>query len=523
MNPNKSILSQNELRREIAKSHKRSMRYGVCREERSPLQKRLTPAELNSRRRLNSDLVEVASEYIEEFYEFLSPDRFMIAIVDAGGYVLQVAGSHSIKAEFRERNYAPGFRFTEKEVGTTATSLCLKLKASVQLNDKDHFCLRAHGFTSSAAPVFDEGDVLRGVLVVSGTSDLVHPHTLIMVTSTARSIGKQMRLIRRNREMAERLSGSNAFFTFDHLIGDSPAFRKAVDIAKRASQMNTTVLLLGETGTGKELFAQAIHNAGPLRTKPFIPINCGAIPGELMESELFGYVDGAFSGALSGGRPGKFEMARGGTVLLDEIGDMPYHMQVKLLRVLQTGEIQRIGDSKVVKVDTRIIASTNADLPQAIAQHRFRQDLYYRLNILPIDVPALRERGAGDIKALAGYFVKKYNPRCRMAPDAFTSLTSYTWPGNVRELENTIQRALTVCDGRKVIPADLNFPSRGLVPAPALIGPLDEMEKEMIASTLKQTHFNMALSAKMLGISRATLYRKVNTYRLRPPTSPAIN
>ncbi len=521
MKPGKSILSQSELRREIAKSHKRSLRYGVCREERSPHQRRLTPDELSARRRLSNDLVEVASEYIEEFYEFLSPDRFLIGIVEAEGYVLQVSGSDAIKAEFRERNYAPGFRFTEKEVGTTATSLCLKLKASVQLNDKDHFCLRAHGYTSSAAPVFDEGDVLRGVLVVSGKSDLVHPHTLIMVTSAARSIGKQMRLIRRNREMAARLSGSNAYFTFDHLIGDSPAFRKAIEMARRASQMSTTILLLGETGTGKELFAQAIHNAGPLATKPFIPINCGAIPGELMESELFGYVEGAFSGALSGGRPGKFEMARGGTILLDEIGDMPYHMQVKLLRVLQTGEVQRIGDSRIVKVDTRIIASTNADLPHAIAQHRFRQDLYYRLNILPISVPALQERGSRDITALAEYFIKKYNPRCRLAPGALTALTSYTWPGNVRELENTIQRALTVCDGRKVTAEDLNLPSRGLSAAAPPIGPLDEMEKEMIASTLKQTDFNMALSAKILGIARATLYRKVNAYRLRPHQSPA--
>lgn len=515
MTPGKSIISQNELRREIAKSHKRSMRYGVCREERSPQQRRLTPEEISARRALNQDLIDVANEYIEEFYEFLSPERFMIAIVDADGYVLQVSGSDSITAEFRDRNYAPGYRFTEKEVGTTATSLCLKLKASLQLNDQDHFCLRAHGFTSSAAPVFDESDVLRGVLVVSGKSDLVHPHTLIMVTSAARSVEKQMRLIRQNREMAEKLSGGVAYFTFEHLVGDSPAFRKAVDIAKRAARMRATVLLLGETGTGKELFAQAIHNAGPFRAKPFIPINCGAIPGELMESELFGYVDGAFSGALSGGRPGKFELARGGTVLLDEIGDMPYHMQVKLLRVLQTGEIQRIGDGKIVKADMRVIASTNADLPQAIAQHRFRQDLYYRLNILPISVPALRERGAPDIRALAGYFIKKYNPRCRLTSGAISSLTSYAWPGNVRELENTIQRALTVCDNRKITPQNLNLPSNGPLAHPAAIGALDAMEKEMIASTLKRTNFNMALAAKMLGISRATLYRKANAYRLR--------
>ncbi len=514
MKPVKTIIAQSELKREILKSHKRSMRYGVSREERSPHQKRLTADELNARRVLNSDLMEVASEYIEEFYEFLSPERFMIAIVDADGYVLQVSGSDSIKAEFRDRNYAPGYRFTEKEVGTTATSLCLKLKTSLQLNDQDHFCLRAHGFTSSAAPVFDESGGLRGVFVVSGKSDLVHPHTLIMVTSAARSIEKQIRLNCQNREMAETLSGSNAYFTFEHLVGESPAFLKAVGIARRAARMHATVLLQGETGTGKELFAQAIHNAGPFRTKPFIPINCGAIPGELMESELFGYVEGAFSGALSGGRPGRFELARGGTILLDEIGDMPYHMQVKLLRVLQTGEIQRIGDSKIVKIDMRVIASTNADLLQATAKQRFRQDLYYRLNILPISIPALRERGAPDIQALAEYFVKKYNPRSRLTSAAISSLTSYAWPGNVRELENTIQRALTVCDDRRITPEDLNLPLSGSRPASHASGLLHEMEQEMIASTLNRANFNMALAAKMLGISRATLYRKTKGYHL---------
>jgi len=316
------------------------------------------------------------------------------------------------------------------------------------------------------------------------------------------------------RKIADRISAGTAYFTFDHLIGDSPPFIQAVEIAQRASRSDSTVLLLGETGTGKELFAQAIHNASPFKAKPFIPVNCGAIPGELMESELFGYVDGAFSGALKGGRPGKFELASGGTILLDEVGDMLHNMQIKLLRVLQTGEIQKIGGSKVVKVDTRIIASTNANLPLAIKQKRFRQDLYYRLNILPIAIPPLRERGARDIRALANYFVKKYNPRCRLTEKAMEALCSYDWPGNVRELENTIQRALHNCDGEELEPNTLCLPLNDVLPVSPRSGSLREVEQQMISSTLERTHFNMAETAKILGILRATLYRKVKAYKI---------
>ena len=628
MKPKKSILTQSQLRREILESHKRSIRYGVCREERSPDQKKLTPEELETRRALNNDFLEVASEYIEEFYDLLSPDKFMIAVVDHEGYILQLSGSGSIQAVFAERNCAPGYRFTEKDVGTTAISLCLKKQVSIQLNDKDHFCMRAHGFTSSAAPILGEDNVLKGVLVVSGKSSLVHPHTLIMVTSAARSIEKQVRLLHRNREMsiytgfldnviesaetgmltlnkelriwkanrrakrilkqenldgkpisvlkgleldldnihknpnswkgkechiqhkyktihliysakpvvssqgnllgvaivfeevgnirklADKISVAKPYFTFDHLIGISPVFQDAVKLAKRASQSNSTVLLLGETGTGKELFAQAIHNASYRKDKPFVPINCGAIPGELIESELFGYVDGAFTGALKGGRPGKFELASGGTILLDEIGDMRHDMQVKLLRVLQTGEVQRIGSDKVLKVDTRIIASTNINLTNAIAQNRFRKDLYYRLNIFQIAIPPLRERGADDINVLAQYFVAKNKPGCRLTPASIEALKSYSWPGNARELENTIQRALHICDSNTLEAKHLGLPNGNGVQKTPLIGSLQEMEQKMISTTLIQTHHNMAETAKKLGISRATLYRKVKQYNI---------
>ena len=629
----KSTLTKEQMRIEISESHKRSIRYGICREERNPNQERLTPDQLETRRLHNRDLIDVAFEYIHEFYELLSPDRFMVAIVDREGYILQFSGSDDIKAVFAERNCAPGYRFSERDVGTTAISLSLKKQIPIQLNDKDHFCERAHGFTSSAAPIFADDDILEGLLVVSGKSDLVHPHTLVMVIAAARSIEKQLRLIRRNREMsiytgfldnvlesaetgllaidndlrvwkanrkakrifgqenidgkpitvfqglsldlndlygnpdawkekechlivnrkpihlvfsaqpvkskdgrklgavlvfeefgnirkiADKISEGKAFFTFDHLIGDSSKFRDAIDLAQKAAKTTSTVLLMGETGTGKELFAQAIHNAGQFNTKPFIPINCGAIPGELMESELFGYVDGAFSGALKGGRPGKFELASGGTILLDEIGDMPHSLQVKLLRVLQTGEIQRIGSNKVIKVNTRIIASTNVNLLRAIKENRFRQDLYYRLNILRISIPPLRERGEKDIKSLAKYFLKRFNPQCKFTPDAIQSLTTYEWPGNIRELENTIERASHLSDGNRIKQEHLGSPIVNDRSKPTPTGTICEMECRLISSMLETTNFNMAETAKRLGISRATLYRKTKAYNIRQTDS----
>jgi len=629
MNLKKSTLSKEQMRIEIAESHNRSIEYGICREERNPNQERLTPDQLEIKRLHNHDLIEVAFEYINEFYELLSPDRFMVAIVDREGYILHFSGSDDIKSVFAERNCAPGYRFTEKDVGTTAISLSLKKQIPIQLNDKDHFCERAHGFTSSAAPIFAADDILEGLLVVSGKSDLVQPHTLVMVIAAARSIEKQLRLIRKNREMsiytgfldnvlesaetgllaidndlrvwkanrkakrifnqknidgkpiavlkglafdledlyrnpdawkekechlfiknkpihlvfsaqpvkskegrklgavlvfeefgnirkiADKISENKAFFTFDHLIGDSLKFRDAIDLAIKAAKTTSTVLLMGETGTGKELFAQAIHNAGPFKNKPFIPINCGAIPSELMESELFGYVDGAFSGAMKGGRPGKFELANGGSILLDEIGDMPHRLQVKLLRVLQTGEIQRIGSNKTIKVNTRIIASTNVDLLNAIKENRFRQDLYYRLNILRITIPPLRERSEKDIKSLAVYFLKKSNSYCNLTVDAIKALTIYGWPGNVRELENTIERALHLSDEEQITAEHLGSPITRAQANCSYSGTLREMEHQLISSVLETTNFNMAETAKRLGISRATLYRKTKAYNIR--------
>ena len=251
--------------------------------------------------------------------------------------------------------------------------------------------------------------------------------------------------------MAVEVTGSHAHFTFDSILGSSACLGQALRHARIAAASTAPVLLCGETGTGKELFAQAIHNGGERRNRPFVAINCGAIPKELLESELFGYEEGAFTGARKGGRPGKFELADSGTLFLDEIGDMPFDMQVKLLRVLQTGEIQRVGGLRTVPVDLRVISATNKDLRQAIEQQKFRADLYYRISTLNILVPPLRERPE-DILPLAEYFIQRHRlrlnkPTAVLPPDTAAMLTAHAWPGNVRQLESAVERAMHLAEG----------------------------------------------------------------------------
>lgn len=273
------------------------------------------------------------------------------------------------------------------------------------------------------------------------------------------------------------------------------------------------VLLQGETGTGKELFAQAIHNVCPKRRKyPFVPINCAAIPSELLESELFGYMPGAFSGALAQGKPGKFELADGGTVLLDEIGDMPLYMQAKLLRVLQSHEVCRIGSSKPVHVSVKIISSTHVDLKDKVRNKLFREDLFYRLSGFPITLPPLRDRGVDDIMLLTEFFLGRFERRYVFAPEARAMLLAYTWPGNIRELENVLQRAAYLAkDGVITVETLLIGGPRGKAPRYGG-GSLIDMEKSVISATLAETGWNMSKAAKILGITRATLYKKNREY-----------
>ena len=315
-------------------------------------------------------------------------------------------------------------------------------------------------------------------------------------------------------------------YTFDHIVGNSRSMQFLIGQAKTVARTTSTILLIGESGTGKELFAHAIHSASPRRAGPFIKINCAAVPENLLESELFGYVEGAFTGAKKGGKPGKFELADGGTIFLDEIGDMSLSMQSKLLRVLQEREIERVGGNKTISVNVRVIAATNKDLESLVKKKAFREDLYYRLNVVTLNTLPLREHKE-DIPALVNSMIKRLNRSlgttvCGLAPETMELFMAYDWPGNIRELENLLERAINFAEELYLKPE--SFPGllkklKGQVPRVPALRPLtetvDEAEKQAIASALQAANNNRQLAARMLNIHRSILYRKIQKYSLQ--------
>lgn len=312
------------------------------------------------------------------------------------------------------------------------------------------------------------------------------------------------------------------------LIGKSPSLLKVIQMVHQIAPMKSTVLLTGESGVGKELVAEAIHLESPRKDKPLVKLNCGALPEGLIESELFGHEKGAFTGAIAQ-RKGRFELADTGTIFLDEISEMPPATQVKLLRVLQEGEFERVGGAQTLKVDVRVIAASNIDLEQAVAAGRFRKDLYYRLNVICLDIPPLRERRE-DIPMLALHFLDKFcrennRPLNGFSPAAMTALKSYDWPGNVRELQNVVERAVALSQSHMVELADLPDEIRQHSPADDVItvpvgASMEEIERTAIVQTLRKTGGDKELTARLLGIGLATLYRRLKDMEARESESP---
>ena len=313
-----------------------------------------------------------------------------------------------------------------------------------------------------------------------------------------------------------------ASYSVDNLIGETPVMRRLKETIVRVAQGPSTVLIQGESGTGKELIAHAIHMASYRRNGPFVRVNCAAVPESLLESELFGYREGAFTGARRGGQIGKFEQANGGTIFLDEIGDMPLSMQAKLLRVLQEKEIERLGEGRPRKVDVRVVAATNRDIEALIREGKFREDLYYRLNVVSLTVPPLRER-MDDIKPLVRHFIDKFNQQfglqvTDLTPEVWALFHRYHWPGNVRELENVIERAFNLVEGPviSVLHLPMYLQRYGQVKRRAewrtLPALLEHVEREAVREALVATGGNKLQAAKMLGISRAWLYKKMKQH-----------
>jgi transcriptional regulator with PAS, ATPase and Fis domain len=319
-----------------------------------------------------------------------------------------------------------------------------------------------------------------------------------------------------------------AKYSWDTIIGNSLVMQHVKMMSSKAAKTDSNVLIIGESGTGKELFAHAIHNDSKRFDGPFVKINCAAIPKDLLESELFGYEEGAFTGAKKHGKVGKFELANGGTIFLDEIGDMPLDMQVKILRVLQEKEIERIGGNRTIPIDTRIIAATNRDLKERIREGEFREDLYYRLNVINIEVPPLRKRKE-DVELITLKLMEKLSNNLgryvsNITVEALESLKQYNWPGNIRELENVIERAINMTDTESIemqhLPAFMIAePSDELKDTPlvSLRTAVEEVEKSTIHNCLKAVGYNKLKAAKILGISRTSLYEKIEKYHIDTP------
>lgn len=310
-----------------------------------------------------------------------------------------------------------------------------------------------------------------------------------------------------------------AKYNFDHIVGESPKIKDSIQLAKRAAQSMSLVLLEGESGTGKELFAQAIHNHSNRNEGPFIAINCGALPKTLIESELFGYEAGAFTGAKTQGQPGKFELANGGTLFLDEIGELPLDSQTSLLRVLQDYTITRIGALKSLPIDVRIIAATNKNLQEEVQKGTFRLDLFYRINVIDIHIPPLRERPE-DVEVLAQHYLLKLAtklgyPVLRLSPEVKQIFYEYTWPGNVRELINVLERAFHLIEKEVILPEHLPQQLKNIIEFEGNRFLLENAEESLIKSALIQTENNISQAAVLLGIGRATLYRKIGKYNIR--------
>lgn len=381
-----------------------------------------------------------------------------------------------------------------------------------------HRFVNGHTAIVHRIPVLDDdGEVLYGFGMVL-FQDLEDFREIVNQNAQLKS-----ELLNAKRELKNL---KEAKYKWENIIGDSEKMIRAKYIGKKAALTHSNVLLLGESGTGKELFAQAIHNDSGRNKHPFVQVNCAAIPDNLFESELFGYEEGAFTGAKKGGKIGKFELANKGTIFLDEIGDLPLSLQVKLLRVLQENEVQRIGGNQTISLDVRVIAATNKDLRQLIDTGKFREDLYYRLNIMTIEIPPLRDRKT-DIKAIVQKLIKHISNRLGKYTDAIDEhalqlLKAYHWPGNVRELENVLERAINMADDSTITASDLpNYimdetlrhkvresKSQRLSDMVAMV------EKELIQNALIKTKNNKKKAAEILDISRSTLYEKINFYQL---------
>lgn len=401
------------------------------------------------------------------------------------------------------------------ELVETATNPHFKTQIGVlhrvsanQYRDGEHYCL------------VNRVNISKKGNPVCGVGQIKFVRNTLKLSSAINDVYEELSYY---KEELQRLSAER--YSFQNILGNSAEMQAARELAARAARNDFPVLITGETGTGKEVFSSAIHYASSRKSKPFIRINCAAIPSELLESELFGYTEGAFTGARKGGKKGKFELADGGTLFLDEIGDMPLAMQAKLLRVLQEREVERVGGEQPAKIDVRIIAATNKNLEKEVSEKRFRMDLFYRLNVISLILPPLRKHPE-DINIFIDTFLaalnKKYHSAVEITKESRKILCQYPWPGNVRELKNIIERCYVIQEGgiisHAIIPPGIRSvrtPPGDVYPENHLETIMNNLEREIILTAIQRNGGNLQKTALELGIHRVTLYKKLDKYGLK--------
>ncbi|MBI3989043.1 MAG: sigma-54-dependent Fis family transcriptional regulator [candidate division NC10 bacterium] len=430
----------------------------------------------------------------EALAKILSKEGFQVLLAEDGRKALDLLRTHRAQIILADL----------KMPGLSGLEL---LKAAKAISPEvEVIMITGHGSIEEAVEAMKEG----------AYDFITKPFQRVSLMKAVRKALEKQALVVENRALQARLVELQQQ---GRIIGTSPAMQRVLELVEQVAGSSATILIQGESGTGKELIANAIHAFSPRHDRPFLKVNCAAIPETLLESELFGYEKGAFTGAFAR-KAGRFEMAHEGTMFLDEVGDLHPGTQAKLLRVLQEGEFERLGGTKTLKVDIRIIAATNTDLAQAVREKRFREDLYYRLNVITIPLPPLQERQE-DIPLLTHHFLRISAAKNNKALEGFTPevldlLQTYPWPGNVRELENAIERAVVLSKGRLIEPKDLPETITGQGPSEReraitipLGTPLEEVEQRLIEATLEQTKGDKTLAAKLLGIASRTIYRKL--------------
>jgi len=368
--------------------------------------------------------------------------------------------------------------------------------------------------------------VQRIPIRIDGQGMFVYGQVMFKDVRDVQTLARKLNVLESKVELYEKelMSLRSSKYTIENIIGQSPVMVELKKLALKASQINAPVLIMGESGTGKELFAHAIHYASDRRLYPFIRLNCAAIPKDLLESELFGYEPGAFTGAGAKGKPGKFELAHQGSIFLDEISDLPLEMQPKLLRVLEEKEMERVGGTRMTRSDFRLIAATHAKLETLVEQGTFRKDLYYRLNVLPLLIPPLRQR-MEDIPQISENFIRKFQKEegtkmVLISPEVMEIFQNYYWPGNVRELANILERILYTMDGDTVLPRHLPIILQSMgkespkFEETVLKRLREDVEKEILLHTIRMSKDNKNKAARMLGIHRTSLYKKMKKFNI---------